>query len=511
MSEIRFLLAGINHRTAPVELREQLAIPGERLAEATRSLLAHPGVTEAMIVSTCNRVELLAAYREAVPDMAAFFDAHFSVAAAELAPHLYQHRDSEAVRHLFRVASSLDSMVVGEPQILGQVKESYTVARALGAVRSQLDRLLQSAFSVAKKVRTETQIGSSSVSIASVAVDLSRKIFGSLEGKRVLLVGAGKMGELAARHLLQQGASSLLVSNRTEERAARLASNFKGQVLPFSELHARAGDADIVITSTGSQEFLFRREHGQQLLHRRKGRPMFFIDIAVPRDVDPEMNRVDGVFLYDIDDLQSVAASHMADRSREATSAERIIAEEVARFARRASALDAVPALVSLRQSVESMRQAELRRAQVRLEGLSPEQQAAVDALTRGLANKFLHLPLQALREAAQQGDAERLDLLRETFRLESAAETGRQSDLPVAHVPGPDVPEGDVPRRDLPKRGSPEFEVPVAVVSPARAKVAVPSSRPSSAQAGTTADTQPLIEVEVEAAKPLAALGKRS
>jgi glutamyl-tRNA reductase len=425
---MKFLLTGINHKTAPVELREQLAIPSARLAEATRSLLAHPGVSEAMIVSTCNRVELLAAYQESLPDMAAFFDEHFSVAPAELHPHLYQHRDSEAVRHLFRVASSLDSMVVGEPQILGQVKESYTIARALGAVRSQLDRLLQSAFSVAKKVRTETQIGSSSVSIASVAVDLSRKIFGSLEGKRVLLVGAGKMSELAARHLLQQGASSILVTNRTEERAARLARNFNGRVIPFAELHARAAEADIVITSTGSADFLFRREHGAALLHRRKGRPMFFVDIAVPRDVDPEMNRVDGVFLYDIDDLQTVAASNMADRSREATSAERIIAEEVARFARRASALDVVPVLVGLQQSVESMRQAELRKAQARLQGLTAEQLAAVETLTRGLANKFLHLPLQALREAAQQGDAARVETLREAFRLEPSAAAGKAS-----------------------------------------------------------------------------------
>ena len=220
---------------------------------------------------------------------------------------------------------------------------------------------------------------------------------------------------------MQQGAGSLLVTNRTEERALRLARNFNAQVLPFAELQARAGEADIVITSTGSPEFLFRREHGQQLLQRRKGRPMFFIDIAVPRDVDPEMNRVDGVFLYDIDDLQSVAVSNLADRSREASSAERIIADEVARFARRASALDVVPALVGLQQSVEGMRQAALRGAQVRLQGLTEEQQAAVETLTRGLANKFLHLPLQALRDAAQQGDAARLEMLLEIFRLESS------------------------------------------------------------------------------------------
>ena len=249
-----------------------------------------------------------------------------------------------------------------------------------------------------------------------------------------------------------------------------------------------------MITSTGSQEFLFRREHGQQLLQRRRGRPVFFIDIAVPRDVDPEMNRVDGVFLYDIDDLQSVAVSNLADRSREASSAERIIAEEVARFARRASALDVVPTLVSLQQSVESMRRAELRRAQARLEELTPEQQAAVDALTRGLANKFLHLPLQAMREAAQQGDATRLDLLRETFRLEGVAEAGHPSDLPAP---------------DMAERGLPLREVPLAAVKPARARATVTGSRMSLADAAPAADSQPL--AEVEAAKPLAAVGKRS
>ncbi|HEY0786032.1 MAG TPA: glutamyl-tRNA reductase [Acidobacteriaceae bacterium] len=430
---MKFLVTGVNHKTAPVELREQLAIPGERLEQATRSLLAIPGVVEAMVVSTCNRVELVAAYEESVPDMAAFFDAHFAVARAELRPHLYQHQDAEAVRHLFRVAASLDSMVVGEPQILGQVKASYTVARGVGAVGTQLEQLLQSAFSAAKKVRAETRIGSSSVSIASVAVDLARKIFGSLEGRRVLLVGAGKMGELAARHLLGQGAGSILVTNRTEERAVSLARAFGGRVLPFAELKTRAGEADIVITSTGASGFLFAREDGQMLLQRRRGRPMFFIDIAVPRDVDPEMNRVEGVFLYDIDDLQSVSTSNMANRGREATSAERIIGEEVERFVRRSLSLDVVPALLSLQQNVESMRQAELHRAQNRLQGMTPEQVAAVEALTRGLASKFLHLPLRALRQAARQGDAARVEILRETFQLEQGSAASVDEVSPAA------------------------------------------------------------------------------
>jgi glutamyl-tRNA reductase len=325
------------------------------------------------------------------------------------------------VRHLFRVAASLDSMVVGEPQILGQVKESYTTARSVGAVQMHLEKLLQATFTVAKKVRSETEIGSSSVSIASVAVDLAKKIFGSLHGKRVLLVGAGKMSELAARHLMQQGADSILIANRTHERALRLAHAFQGHAVRFEDLHATADQADIIITSTGSQEPIFRRQDGQKFLHKRRNRPMFFIDIAVPRDIDPEINRVDGVFLYDIDDLQSVAASHMASRAREAQRAEAIIANEILQYQRRAQALNATPMIVGLQNTAEEMRQAELRRAQTRLQSLTPEQRAAVEALTRGLMNKFLHLPMQAIKAAALEADTVMLDAMRAVFNLPSA------------------------------------------------------------------------------------------
>ena len=399
---MKILLTGLNHKTAPVELRERLAIAPERLADETRALLSHPGVREGMILSTCNRVELLVCYEGHEPELALYLNEHFSVDAQSLEPHLYQHHETEAVRHLFRVASSLDSMVVGEPQILGQVKESYSAARSVGAVGGTLERLLQGALAAAKKVRTETQIGSSSVSIASVAVDLARKIFGSLEGKRVLLVGAGKMSELAARHLMQHGAGSLLIANRTQERAVRLARKFNGHVVRFDDLHARADEADILITSTGSTEFIFRIPHAQQFLHRRRNRPMFFVDIAVPRDVDPEINRLDGIFLYDIDDLQSVTASNLSNRTREAQHAEAILEQELVRYQRRIETLDVVPTLVDLQATAEDMRQAELRRAQSRLQSLTPAQQAAVEALTHGLMNKFLHQPLQALKAAAR-------------------------------------------------------------------------------------------------------------
>jgi glutamyl-tRNA reductase len=315
-------------------------------------------------------------------------------------------------------------MVVGEPQILGQVKESYTIAREVGAIGGaksggvgQLDSLLQRAFTVAKKVRSETQIGSSSVSIASVAVDLARKIFGSLSNKTVLLVGAGKMSELAVRHLVQHGAASILVANRTQARAEAVVSQFQTPtlttaVIPFDDLQAEAHRADIVITSTGAPRQLFTRAHGQQFIQRRRGRPMFFIDIAVPRDVDPNLNDIDGCFVYDIDDLQQVAQANLADRGREAEQAESIIAQEVARFERRLQSLDAVPTIKALQLQAESLRQAELTRAAKALATLTPEQQAAVEALTRSLTAKFLHAPLTAIRTAAESGDTAELTRL---------------------------------------------------------------------------------------------------
>jgi glutamyl-tRNA reductase len=316
-------------------------------------------------------------------------------------------------------------MVVGEPQILGQVKQSYSVAHQVGAVSTVLEPLLQRAFSVAKRVRTETQIGSSSVSIASVAVDLARKIFGSLRGKTVLIVGAGKMSDLAARHLIQQGATCILIANRTHERAAQLAGQIADQismqlangpiaihggglactaeVIPFDHLYEQAPRADIVITSTGSSQPIFDRTHGQRFMERRRNRPMFFIDIAVPRDVDPLMNQVEGCFVYDIDDLQQVAAAHLADRSRESAAAETIVTREVELYQQRLQSRDAVPAIVALQQSAEAVRQAELERINSRLAAsgaaLTPAQQSALEALTRSLTAKLLHPQLTALRK----------------------------------------------------------------------------------------------------------------
>jgi len=420
---MNILLTGINHRTAPVELREQMAIEPGHLADATGSLLRVPGVDEAMILSTCNRVELLISHQSGRPDLLGFLGDYFGVDALSLRSHVYEHRGIDAVQHLFRVGSSLDSMVVGEPQILGQLKEAYAAARSIGAVRAHLEKLLQKSLFVAKKVRSETQIGSSSVSIASVAVDLANSIFGSLEDKRVMLVGAGKMSELAAQQLIKRGTKSIFVANRTHERAIQLANSFNGCAVRFEDLHATADQADIIITSTGSRGYIFRPEHVRKLLHKRRNRPIIFIDIAVPRDVAPETRDVDGIFLYDIDALQTIASSHLADRTVEAERAELIIAKESIRFQRHELALNVTPMISGLQRSAEEMRQTELRRAQSRLESLTVEQRAAVEALTRSLMNKFLHLPMRTLKTAAEEADMAVLDAMRSAFNLPPAEE----------------------------------------------------------------------------------------
>jgi glutamyl-tRNA reductase len=426
---MNIVLLGLNHKTAPIELRERLAIGPLQLEDATRSLMQAPGVLEGMILSTCNRVELLTSQEANAPDLLEFVGSYFDIEPELLTPHMYEYRQENAVRHLFRVACSLDSMVIGEPQILGQVKSSYLAARSAGAIRGHLDKVLQRAFVVAKRVRSETQIGSSSVSIASVAVELARKIFGSLEGKKVLLVGAGKMSEQAARHLLAQGAGAVLVANRTHERAAQLAQRFGGRAIQFDDLYAHADQADIIITSTGSPRPVFRREHAQHFLQQRRGRPMFFIDIAVPRDVDPEVNKLDGIFLYDIDDLQSVAGSHLKERGKEAELAEAMILAEVDKYQRRLHSLNVAPEIVRFQRSAEQIRQGELRRLASRLQSLSPEQQAAVEALTRGLVNKFLHQPVQAIKAAASEGNSAAVDALRDAFGVSASEESADEDD----------------------------------------------------------------------------------
>ena len=416
---MNIFLIGVNHKTAPVEVRERFAIPEARLPEAVRQLATHKGVDEAMIVSTCNRVEMIAKSVNGACDLMGFVREFYRLEPDEYAKYLYQYEQREAVRHVFRVASSLDSMVVGEPQILGQVKEAYAVARAVGAIQSHLDALLTRAFAVAKRIRNETAIASSSVSVASVAVELAEKIFGSLEGKAVYLVGAGKMQELAARHLIAHGAGRIYVSNRTYERAAALAKKFNGEAIPFEKLYDAVDRADIVISSTGAPHSIFEKHHGEKFLLRRRNRPMFFIDIAVPRDVDPALNDLDVIFVYDIDDLQQVVQSHLGDRKREAAKAEELVEQEVEKFVSRLQTLDVVPTIVSLQEHLETVRQAEIDRVRSRLGALSPEQEIAVEALTRGIINKIMHTPITTLKSAARDPEATTvIDLVRRLFNL---------------------------------------------------------------------------------------------
>jgi glutamyl-tRNA reductase len=444
---MRFQLIGVNHKTAPVEVRERFAVSESRLPDACKKLIEHPAVAEGMIVSTCNRVEFIAHMKNGTGDLRQFMSEYFQIDASQFESHLYEFREDEAIRHVFRVAASLDSMVVGEPQILGQVKEAYATARAVGAVRAQLDQLLTRAFAVAKRVRTETAVGSSSVSIASVAVELAQKIFGNLSGKSVYLVGAGKMSELAARHLLSQGATSIVVANRTYDRAIRLAHKFDGQAIEFSRLYETCDSADIVITSTGAPHFIFRPEHAEIFLSRRRNRPMFFIDIAVPRDVDPALNKIDGIFVYDIDDLQQAVSSHVADRKKEAEKAEAIIDGEVQKFHARLQSLDVVPTIVSLHDHLETIRQAEIDRVRGRLGPLTADQELAVESLTRGIVNKIMHTPISTLKTAARDPESTTVvDLVRRLFNLHDQNQPQNQQVQSNSQQPGQPAIPSDVP-----------------------------------------------------------------
>lgn len=415
-------LVGLSHKTAPVEVREKLAIPDSALPQALEALRRHNGVREGLILSTCNRVEVLA-HGEPASDLdlslPLFLADYHGLPLATIRPYLYHYREREAVRHIFRVAASLDSMVVGEPQILGQVKTAYAAARAVGAASGLLEEVMRRALGVAKRVRSETGVAQTAVSVSSVAVELARKIFGSLEGRSVLLIGAGKMSELATKHLLNSGAAAITVANRSFDRAVELAGVFGGRAVPFEGLFDAVSQADIVLSSTGAPHFIVKKEDGPRLLARRKNRPMFFIDIAVPRDIDPELNKVDNIFLYDIDDLQQVVDANLVGRRREAERGEQIIEHEVDRFLAHLRTLEVVPAIISLQERLEEIRRAELERARGRLGPLSAEQEQAVEALSRGIVNKVLHDPITRLKAMAQEPEGLKIvDLVRKLFNL---------------------------------------------------------------------------------------------
>jgi glutamyl-tRNA reductase len=415
-------IVGVSHRNAPLEIREALAFPRDGLPEALRRMLAEAGVTEAMILSTCNRVEL---YGRAPEDVDAgaligFLCAYHHRAAADLAPFVYSLAGPEAVRHAFRVAASLDSMVIGEPQILGQVKEAYHAAEAAGTLGAALGALRNRSLAAAKRARTETGIGQNAVSVSYVAVELARKIFGQLRDRRVLLVGAGKMSELAARHLVRQGARATVVGGRTLERAEELAASLGGRCVPLSELRAEMAVTEIVISGTGAPGLVIHRADVEAALAARRGpRPLFLIDIAVPRDIEASAAELDGVFLYDLDDLRSVAESNIRERQKEAAAAESIVEKEVREFLDWQSSLDAVPLLVELRRRADEIRRHEIEKAKRRLGSLTPEQLAAIDDVTSSIVNKILHAPTVHLKEVARNGHPpEQVSLIRRLLGL---------------------------------------------------------------------------------------------
>jgi glutamyl-tRNA reductase len=411
-------LVGLNHRTAPVALREKVAFPENALAAALAQLKEQAGVREAYILSTCNRVEIVVSGHQDVElteRLPIFLSNYHGLPLEEMEPHLYTHEERQAVRHIFRVAASLDSMMVGEPQILGQVRSAYAAARAAGSIGGPLDEVMVRAIRVARKVRNETGIARSAVSISFAAVELARKIFGELKGKTVMLIGAGKMAELAAHHLRDNGASMLLVANRNAERSAQLAAKYQGEAVPFEDLLEQMSRADIVISSTGASSFLVRKQDGQPILSRRRNRPMFFVDIAVPRDIDPELNKVDNIFVYDIDDLQEVIQSNLKEREHEAQLGEQIVEKEVEHFLERMRTLEVVPTIVSLQSRLEEIRHGEIERLRGKLGSLTPEQEAAIEQITRGIVNKVAHPTIAQLKSNPELG---MVDAVRRLFNL---------------------------------------------------------------------------------------------
>lgn len=399
---MKFQLVGISHKTAPVEARERLALTEERAAQLARELTRQDSLHEALALSTCNRVEFLASGERGALRAELFRCLREGLNGAQPGEDLfYSYAGRDAVRHLFRVASSLDSMVVGEPQILGQVKEAYQRAKRAGTIGGPLDQLFAHAFRVAGRVRSETGIGKMAVSVSSVAVELARKIFGDLAGLSVLLIGVGEMAEAAAQHLRDAGASRLVVTNRTFAGAARLAERFGAKAEEFDRLLELLQRVDIVISSTGASGHILSRRTAQGVIAARRNRPIFLVDIAVPRDIDPDINGIDNMFVYDIDDLQQVADANRRERQSEAEVAERIVEAEVDRILRRLQAHRAAPVIVSLTQRLEEIRRAELERYQAKLRGLSAEERQAVEALTRGIVNKVAHHPIRAAKRCA--------------------------------------------------------------------------------------------------------------
>ncbi len=422
-------IVGVNHRTAPIEVRERLAFDNGTLEAALRRLVDADNVREGMILSTCNRVEIITSVSDvagADDQMKTFLAETQGAARTTFEEHLYTHTGKDALGHLFRVASSLDSLVVGEPQILGQVKEAYATASEVGTLGEVLHRCFHKTFAVAKRVRSETRVAAKAVSVSSAAVELARSIFDHLEDKTAMVIGTGEMGELAVRHLQNHGIGKVLVTNRTYARAVELAKEFNGTVVPFEQFPKHLHFADVIIGSAGGNDYLVRSAVVAEALRERKRRPMFFIDLGMPRNFDPRLNDLENVFLYDIDDLEQVIEENKDEREREALKAEAIIREEVEAFWQWLSGLEVTPTIVALREKAEAIRQRELAKTLAALKELPPHAQKAIEALSVGIMNKLLHPPIAYLKTAGRSEEADNaleVAVVRRMFGLDSDSE----------------------------------------------------------------------------------------
>ncbi|HEU5021961.1 MAG TPA: glutamyl-tRNA reductase [Bryobacteraceae bacterium] len=417
---MKLLLTGLSHKTAPVQVREKLAIPEAEIPRALQELQKQ-GAAEAVILSTCNRVEFaLSTPDHADPDaIVQRFLEDWQIAQYSVDTHLYRLEAREAIQHIFRVAASLDSMVVGEPQILGQMKAAYAAARTEGTVGGLLETVMTRAFGVAKRVRSETGIGQMAVSVSYAAVELAKRIFGSLNGQSIMIIGSGKMGELAAKHLKRSGAKKIFVTNRTRVRAEEMASLFDGRVVDYAEFPAMLHQVDIVIASSGAPHYILTPDDMNRVIAERRNKPMFLIDIAVPRNIDPAVNEIDGVFLYDVDDLAGVVNANIREREKQAAVAEAIVTEEVERTMARLRVEEVTPAIVSVQEALEEIRSAEVAKL-FRRGNLTAEQQQQIEAMTRSIINKVAHGPISALRRHANEPEGESaIEVIRKVFHLQ--------------------------------------------------------------------------------------------
>jgi len=403
---MNIIVLGLNHRTAPVELRELLAIPDSRMGEALNRLRSYPGVKEAMFLGTCNRVEVYAVVEKGEQGFRKLEDflvaIHFSLSSEDLLPHLYRYSDEEAIAHLFRVSASLDSMVVGEPQILGQVKDAYELALTHRSSGVMLNKVVKKAISVGKSVRTNTRIGEYAVSVSYAAVELAKKVFSNLKEQVVLLVGAGEMGKLAAQHLVNHGVKEVLLTTRNHHRALALAERFQGHAVPYDQLRSTLPKADIVICATGAPHFVISKDDIEGAVHQRRNRPIFLIDITVPRNIDPAVKDVDNAFVFDIDDLNAHVGQNQEERLKEAATAEKIVKGEVECMVAWVRGLEATPTIVALRKKAEDIKNIELEKTFSRLGELSEKDRIAIEGLASAIVNKLLHGPLVTLKAEAQ-------------------------------------------------------------------------------------------------------------